>query len=253
MPLASSTAKTLRQELLDQLDTPMVAEQLFAAVPDIVFCMKNRKGQYISANPAFAERLGLRSVSQIIGKTASDIFPSHLANNYLNQDEFVFSQGKAINDRLELVFNRDRSLGWYLARKVPLWNKNHEVVGLASISRDLLTPGDKDLQFSGLAKVIEYIHSNYASDINLSHLAKIANLSSPQLERRMRKIFKLTPSQFIRKTRIEAASQMLTETHKSIVEIALDCGYSDQSSFTRQFRSTVGMTPGAYRTSYCDE
>ena len=247
MPLE---AKNLREEFIAELDTPMAAEKLFAEVPEIVFCIKNKHGQYITANQAFAERLGLRSINSILGKTVTDIFPPHLAATYLAQDEFVLQQGKEINDRLELVSNRDGSLGWYLARKVPLMGKNGDVIGLASISRDLLTPGDADLRFTGLAKVIEKIHRNFADEFKPGELAEIAELSQTQLERRMRKVFKLTTSQFIRKTRIEAAAHMLTDTDKAIIDIAFDCGYGDQSAFTRQFKATVGMAPGAYRTAY---
>ncbi|MEK6249897.1 MAG: PAS domain-containing protein [Planctomycetales bacterium] len=117
MPLS---AKELRAEFLSQLDTPMLAELLFEQVPDIVFCIKNKQGQYISANPAFAERLGLRSVTEILEKTAADIFPPHHAATYLAQDEQVMQQGQEINDRLELVFNRGGSLGWFLACIIPL-------------------------------------------------------------------------------------------------------------------------------------
>lgn len=247
MPLE---AKAIREEFLAQLDTPMIAERLFEHVPDIVFCIKNRDGLYISANPAFAERLGLRSVNKVLGKSVADIFPPHLATSYLAQDEHVFATGREINDQLELVFNRDGTLGWYLARKIPLTSKSGKVIGLASISRDLMTPGDADLRYTGIAKVIEQIHENYMDELKLEELAKLAKLSSTQLDRRMRKVFKVTTSQFIRKTRIEAAALMLTNTNKTIIDIAFDCGYGDQSAFTRQFKSTVGMTPGVYRTVY---
>ncbi len=43
---------------------------------------------------------------------------------------------------------------------------------------------------------------------------------------------------------------MLTESRKAIIDIAFDCGYGDQSAFTRQFKTTVGMAPGAYRGAY---
>lgn len=247
MPLA---AKSLREQFIAELDTPMVAERLFAEVPDIVFCIKNKEGIYISANAAFAERLGLRSINSILGKTAADIFPTPLASTYLAQDESVLVHGKEINDRPELVSNRDGSLGWYLARKVPLMGKNGSIIGLASISRDLLTPGDADLRFTGLAKVIDRIHNDFADELKPASLAAMAKLSQTQLDRRMRKVFKLTTSQFIRKTRIEAAAHMLTESTKPIIDIAFDCGYSDQSAFTRQFKNTVGMAPGHYRSVY---
>ena len=198
-------------------------------------------------NPAFAERLGLRSVNEILGKTAADLFPRHMAASYQAQDRTVLQQGRKIADRLELVFNRDGTLGWYLASKMPLADQSGKIIGLASISRDLHTPGDQDLRFAGLAMVVEKIQTEFSEDLRPSELARLADLSVTQLERRMRKVFKLTTSQFIRKTRIEAAVRWLAETDMAIIDIALDCGYGDQSAFTRQFKATVGMTPGACR------
>lgn len=249
-PESPSSFSKLREEFYAQLAAPLVAERLFAAVPDIVFCIKNKEGIYISANPAFAERLGLHSVDEILGKAAADLFPPHMASTYQEQDDVVLQQGQEIKDRLELIYNKKRSLGWYLASKIPLMGKEGGIVGLASISRDLLTPGAEDLRFAGLAKVVERIHRDFAEDLKPSVLAQAADLSLTQLERRMRKVFKLSASQFIRKIRIEAAAQMLTGSEKSIVDIALDCGYGDQSSFTRQFKATVGMAPGVYRNNY---
>ncbi|MBK1830545.1 AraC family transcriptional regulator [Verrucomicrobiaceae bacterium R5-34] len=238
-----------RDDFLKILDTPMVAEQLFAEVPDIVFCMKDLNGYYISVNPAFALRLGVASVDQIIGKTASEIFPPHLAAVYEEQDKNVLEKGEEIKNRLELNFNPHGREGWYLATKIPLFDVDKNIIGLASISRDLLTPSDTDLRFAGVAQVVDTIQRGYSEEISTSDLAKQADLNLTQLDRRMRKVFKVSTSQFIRKIRIENAARMLAITDKPIIEIALDCGYGDQSAFTRQFRATVGMAPGAYRAA----
>jgi len=237
----------LRDTFLSQLATPLISERLFAHVPDIVFCIKNIDGRYISANRAFADRLGLRSHQDIIGKTASELFPDYLATVYDGQDEIVFQSGDEIVDQLELVSNRDGGIGWHLASKLPLRGKTGEIIGLASISRDLQTPGDEDLKFAGLARTVDFIQKNYAEDLKLTDLAKKINLSTTQLDRRMKKIFKLSTSQFIRKVRIGAATNMLMNSDKPVSAIAQDCGYSDQSAFTRQFRATVGMAPGKFR------
>jgi PAS domain-containing protein len=86
---------TIRKQFLESLASPtagvMTTEKLFSKVPDIVFCMKNTSGQYVSANPAFAERLGLRSVDNIIGKTATDLFPERLAVIYTEQDRLILT------------------------------------------------------------------------------------------------------------------------------------------------------------------
>ncbi len=238
----------LRDNFLSQLATPLISERLFAQVPDIVFCIKNLDGVYVSANQAFASRLGLPTYRDIIGKTASQLFPDYLAAIYETQDQEVFTTGHDITDKLELVNASHTGMGWYLASKLPLKGKNGEIIGLASISRDLQEPGDEDLKFAGLARIVNFIQEHYSEDLKLSELAAKIDLSVVQLDRRMKKIFKLSTSQFIRKTRIGAASKMLRSTDSSISQVALGCGYGDQSAFTRQFKTTVGMTPGEYRT-----
>lgn len=239
----------LRDELYAQLATTIIGDRLFANLPDILYCIKNKNHQYVTANRAFADRLNLKSTADIIGHTADDLFPKHLADIYREQDDIVFKTGAEIIDRVELMINSKGGMGWYLASKFPLFGKDGSILGVASISRDLQTPGDEDLRFSGLARTVEFIHNNYADNLKIADLAAKIHLSVTQLDRRMRKVFKLTTSQFIRKTRLEAAARLLTSTQKPISQIAQECGYSDQSAFTRQFRSTVGLAPGAYRTS----
>jgi AraC-like DNA-binding protein len=156
-------------------------------------------------------------------------------------------RGGEIIDHLELVSNLDRSLGWYLATKVPLRNATGEVIGLASISRDLGTPSLDDVEFPGLQRVVKHIREHMDEDLRPDRLAAMVKLSSAQLDRRMRRVFQLSTSAFIRKTRIEHAVRLLATTRLAITGIALDCGYGDQTAFTRQFRATVGMPPAAYR------
>jgi AraC-like DNA-binding protein len=68
-----------------------------------------------------------------------------------------------------------------------------------------------------------------------------------RFERLVRQIFQLTPRQLLIKTRVEAASRLLVDQRLTIAQVAQACGYSDHSAFTRQFRATVGLTPGAFR------
>jgi AraC-like DNA-binding protein len=72
-------------------------------------------------------------------------------------------------------------------------------------------------------------------------------MSIYQLDRRMRRVFGLTTGQWILKSRISRASAGLVDPDKPIAEVALDAGYADQSSFTRQFRRSTGLSPSEYR------
>lgn len=234
---------------LDQVASPRFCERLFAHLPDVVFCMKDRERRYQAANPAFAARVGLRDPRHLLGKRADDFFPAPMVRAYREQDLAVLSSGRELSDQLELVTNRDGSQGWYLATKVPLHDAAGRVIGLASISRDLGTPREEELEFAGLKRVVEHIRENPDGELKPAALAARAGFSPAQLERRMRKVFQLTTSQFIRRARISHALQLLANPRMPIARIALDCGYGDQTSFTRQFRATVGMPPAAYRES----
>ena len=227
-----------------------VVERLFSPLPDVVFCLKNKERIYVSANDAFATRLGLGSRWEVVGKRADDLFPPALADHYRAQDEEVLAGGDGFWDRMELVTAKASGTGWFLATKIPVKDRNGEVIGLASISRDLRVPSGREQGFSGLAKVIQHIEQHYHEDIDRQKLCQLARLTEPQLERRMKKIFTISLSGFIRKHRIENGARLLTTSDMTLADISLACGYSEQSAFTRQFKSSVGMPPGRYRKEY---
>jgi AraC-like DNA-binding protein len=237
-------------EFFARVASPRFCERLFAHLPDVVFCLKDHERRYQAANSAFAARLGLKDPRELIGRIAEDFFPAPLAATYREQDLLVLSSGREICDRLELVTQPNGPPGWHLATKVPLHDASGAVIGLASISRDLGTPSGGDLQFSGLAKIVAHIQRHPDSVLTASSLAAMAGLTPTQLDRRMLRVFQLTTSQFIRKARIDHAVQLLATTRLPISDIALACGYGDQSAFTRQFRATVGLPPAAYRVHH---
>ena len=232
---------------IDRVDSPRFCERLFAALPDVMFCLKDNNRCYRAVNQGFAERTGIKDKRRLIGRQAEDFFPPALAEVYREQDEQVLKSGSEIIDQLELSTNRDGSQGWYLATKVPLHDRDGRIIGLASVSRDLRAPREGDAELAGIAKVTEHVKDHLDEPLRAAALAEIAGFSPTQLERRMRRVFQLSTTQFVRKTRIENAARLLRETPMAIADVALECGYGDQTALTRQFRSTVGMPPAAYR------
>ena len=76
------------------------------------------------------------------------------------------------------------------------------------------------------------------------------NISATQFNRRFQQLLRMTPVKYLRTVRIQVAQKLLTTTSRSLVEIALDTGYADQSQFGKKFREFTGMTPGDYRKRY---
>ncbi len=233
----------------DQLPSELV-ETVFDALGDVVYCVKDRQHRYCSVNQAFAERVNVFDKSEMIGRTARDFFPPSLAEVYEGQDQVVFGHARPIQDQLERITHRDGSMGWFLASKFPLTGTDGEITALVGISQDLHTPSDSDLELANLGSVVEYIRNNLDQPLRVEQLADRISLSQVQLDRRMKRVFRLSTKKFIIKCRLEEATRRLVNTDQPLAEIALACGFSDQSAFTRQFRAAENIPPLMYRKKH---
>ena len=98
--------------------------------------------------------------------------------------------------------------------------------------------------------VASHIQKNYQETIRIEDLARIANLSVSQLQRKFKKIYNETPVQYINNLRIHEACEMLKNTNLSITQIAYDCGFGSSSFFATQFRQARGESPSDYRRKF---
>jgi AraC-like DNA-binding protein len=101
-----------------------------------------------------------------------------------------------------------------------------------------------------IIRVKDYLHSFYRKNIKIEDLAGIAQLSRFHLMRTFRQNVGLSPYAYLTQIRIEAAKKLLGEG-TSIVDVAGDIGFTDQSHFTRHFKRITGVTPGQYLPKWC--
>ncbi|TAM74316.1 AraC family transcriptional regulator [bacterium] len=243
----SMAVERLREELLRRVASPLVAEAIFDRTPDIVFFMKNARGQYVVVNRTLAERCGFAHKEALIGKTTRDVFPPQLADRYADQDRLVLETGSEITDTLELHLYRDRTPGWCLTSKFPLRGNDGSVVGMAGISKDLHEPNARASVYPEIARAVEHVQAHFAEPLRVEDLAALAGLSPARLERNIRAIFQITVGQLIGKTRIDHAAGLLRSSETTVAEVAHACGFYDHSAFSRQFKAAVGVTPSEYR------
>ncbi len=233
--------------LFSQLAEPFTAETLFDQLPDIVFFIKDSEGRYVAANRTLVERCGLADKQDLLGKRPSDVLGETLGHSYEVQDQTVIRSGQPIVDQLELHIVRSRDIGWCLTSKLPLKGQDGETVGLVGVSRDLGLPDVSSNEFEHIADAIRFAESNISSRPTIRQLAQKADMSVYQLDRRMQRVFGLTTGQWYLKTRISHASRLLVDSDLPIADVAFEAGYADQSSFTRQFRRSTGLSPSQYR------
>lgn len=98
-----------------------------------------------------------------------------------------------------------------------------------------------------LKRVLAYIDDNLGGDISLADLASIARLSPHHFGELFRQSTGTSPYRYVLDRRIECAKVLLRESMLGVLDVALAVGFSDQSHFSKVFRRSVGMAPGAYR------
>lgn len=240
-------AAAFRKSFFDSLVGLLPVDRLFDGVPDIVFFVKDAQGRYMAVNDTLATRCGLADKEMALGLTAEELFPPPLGHAFALQDREILRGGGPIRDHLELHLYPGGRSGWCLTFKQPVIGKNGTVSGICGISRDLHPPGERGEDFAAMSAAIEHIQHHYDEPLRLPALAEMAGLSVYQFDQRIRTLFHLTAGQYLVKVRIDAACLRLSTTKEPIAQIALSCGYSDQSAFSRQFKQAVGISPLAYR------
>ena len=228
--------------------TPGLMEELFDGLPDVLLYIKDLEGRYLWANRTLIDRSGLAGVSDVVGKTADQIFPV-VGSSTLAQDKEVMRTRHPIRELLRLYRTFRGERYWCLSSKFPLLDGSRRVVGLAGLSRDLPRPNERHRSYHRLAKFLDYIDGGLDQPVRISEAANHASVSIDTLGRLVFEVFHVTPKQLLMKKRIDKACQLLEETNQSITDISGACGYSDHSAFTRQFRAATHITPAQYRAS----
>jgi AraC family transcriptional regulator len=93
----------------------------------------------------------------------------------------------------------------------------------------------------------EMLEGNLDGAVSVSELAAECGVSVAHFARAFRRSTGVPPHRWLLERRIDLAKQLLQESADSIAEVALCCGFSDQSHLTHTFRRQVGISPGMWR------
>lgn len=93
----------------------------------------------------------------------------------------------------------------------------------------------------------EIMAARLSSNLTIAQVAAECRLTPSHFARAFRKSTGLAPQRYLMHLRVAEAKNLLAGQHLSLSDIALTCGFGDQSHFTRIFRQLVGDSPGAWR------
>lgn len=253
-PKANDAATSLLQRRraatlkVASIEVPLL-ELLFDQADDIAFFVKDANGHYVAVNESLVTRHGLKNKAEVIGKRPCDICPGDFGRVPTDQDRRVLRTGRPLLAHLELQWYRPHHPVWCVTTKLPIHGADNEVIGVIGISHDVRAPIECQMIPTDLATALEEFERDLSCEVTSNWLARRSKLSPQRLARLTSRLFGITPTQLIAKTRITAATRLLRETSRSVSDIAHACGFYDHSAFTRAFRSATGVTPSEYRRS----
>ena len=136
----------------------------------------------------------------------------------------------------------------HIARAVALLDQNPG----PRVARQASDRGPRQIPRGGFAawqsrRLAAHVDANLAGKIVIKELAASLDISVGHFCRAFKRTFGMPACIWIRQRRIELAQGLMLTTGASLSEIALSCGMSDQSHFTRSFRRIVGETPSSWR------
>ncbi len=99
-----------------------------------------------------------------------------------------------------------------------------------------------------IAKAVRHLVAHYREEVRLEAVLALTHLSRPTFARQFKKLSGRTFSEFVNRLRLQAACRELLETDRSVLEIALSCGFTQVSFFNRLFRRLMKCSPTQYRS-----
>lgn len=106
------------------------------------------------------------------------------------------------------------------------------------------------------SRILSRVHEQRAKEMlrerldgttSIGDVADACAMSRSYFIRAFRETTGLTPHRWLMNERVELARGLLTDTRRPLADIATDCGFADQSHFTRVFTQAVGLPPGSWR------
>jgi len=221
--------------------------EIFEHLPEVYFFIKDHRSRFVHANSALMERLGIRDPEELIGTGDHDRYPPQVADQLIAGDRRIMESGEPLIDHLEVLFDRVGTLEWFSTSKYPILQDDGTPLGVVGVTRSYSARKNPHFNNQAAGRAMDFISENPTAPLRVADLAKRFGISERQLHRQFLNLVKLSPREFILRSRIQAAAADLRSSGDPISFIADKFGFCDQSSFTRQFRKVLGTTPAHYR------
>ena len=101
-----------------------------------------------------------------------------------------------------------------------------------------------------LRRVVDLVHADFLRRFTIAELAAVASVHPAHLAREFRRHHHLSIAAYLRRLRLDWATEQLVGSDRSTADIAAAAGFADQSHFTRAFRRHTGLPPLGFRRAH---
>jgi len=133
-----------------------------------------------------------------------------------------------------------------------LGNDAQSVIAIHSIIVNLLSPHRGDRLRHGppprwVRQVKELIHDRWRETLSLKVLAAAAGVHPVTVSKNFPRYFSCSVGEYMRRVKVEKSLQLMKQKNTTLTEIALQCGFADQSHFIRTFKAATGFLPKEFK------
>ena len=105
-----------------------------------------------------------------------------------------------------------------------------------------------------IVDILRYVHDHYIDEnFSIKYMAAFFDTSMSNISHFFKKNMGITVSQYIEQIKLDRAKELLTNTDKTVADIAQELRYANSTAFIEMFKKNEGVTPGAYRENYSNE
>jgi PAS domain S-box-containing protein len=246
----TAAVSRLQRKLLASMDSQGDFQELFNYVDSVFFFVKDLEGRILFANQQLLHHYGFKKPEEMIGKTDFEFLPRSLAQKYRWDDERVASSKEPLVRQVELFLDDKGVPDWYFTTKLPLLGRHGSAIGVMGVIQKFNRSHPRFFEDKKLSHLINYLNDHYLENIQPRQLSQESGMSPRNIQRLFKAKLNTTPRDMLVKARVLKACDDLRLTDLPLSTIAVDCGFYDQSSFTRHFKKHIGMTPRRYRAGY---
>lgn len=219
----SQPEKALKQ-LANHLPDVIISDVMMEGMDGFEFCSKIKNDMRFCHIP-------------IILLTARTTIPDQIQGYETGADDYItkpFDERLLISRIENLLENQER-----IRRQ--LFRENGE------INRN---SGVRALDYAFLEKIMEIVRQQYPDpNFNVNHIIEKMGISRSVFYAKLKSLSTQSVNELINNYRLQKTAELLLNSHLSISEIALECGFNDPAYFSRLFKQRYGVSPKEYRNN----